>query len=296
MPIVLVKESQCAKEASYDQDEHDYYKYFYQHSNYSLDSIFNYATLKLIMQILNYQFRPRLIPTLATILVLPLLISLGLWQANKAVQKQDLQDIYDQRGKSGLVQIGSEPIDINSIRFGKVFARGYFEPEYQIFLDNQIYKGQAGYHVLTPLRVNGGKMRILVNRGWVPVGADRNILPEIETPAGEVEITGYAHDPSGRYLELAGSEAKQQAWQIVWQNLNIKRYQEVVPFSIHTFIVLLDPGSSSGYVREWARPDSRIDVHKGYAIQWFLMSIALVVIYIVTNTRKISSEDNTNAK
>lgn len=248
------------------------------------------------MQIFNFQFRPKLIPTLATLLVLPLLVSLGLWQANKADQKKLLQDVYDERGKSELVRIGAEPLNIESIRFARVWARGFYEPAFQILIDNQIYKGQAGYHVITPLRISGSAMRVLVNRGWVPLGADRNTLPVIDTPQGEVEVIGYAHDPSGKYLELASTDGKQESWQIVWQNLNIKRYAADVPFSVHPVIVLLDPASSSGYVRVWARPDSRIDVHKGYAIQWFLMSIALVIIYLVTNIKKVTTEDHTNAK
>ena len=133
------------------------------------------------MQIFNYRFRPKLIPTLATLLVLPLLINLGLWQSNKADQKQAMQDIYNQRGDSTVVQIGSEPVNLESIRFSRIVARGSFEPAYQILLDNQIYHGQAGYHVITPLHLSGSNMRILVNRGWVPMGEDRNILPDIET-------------------------------------------------------------------------------------------------------------------
>ncbi len=254
------------------------------------------------MQIFNYSFQPKLIPTLATLMVLPLLMSLGLWQANKAEQKQAMQDVYDKRGKSELAQIGTEPITVESVRFSRVKARGYYEPAYQIMIDNQISKGRAGYHVITPLHISGSNMRVLVNRGWVAVGADRNILPVIDIPQGEVEVTGYAHDPSGKYLELGTPEIKQESWQIVWQNLNIKRYTEAVSFPMHPIIILLDPASLSdttssagGFVRDWPRPDSRIDVHRGYAIQWYLLSIALLVIYLVTNLKKIPTEDHTNA-
>ena len=139
-------------------------------------------------------------------------------------------------------------------------------------------------------------MRVLVNRGWVAVGADRNILPVIEIPQGEVEVTGYAHDPSGKYLELSKPDIKQESWQIVWQNMSINRYKEAVSFSLHPIIILLDPASSAGgFVRDWPRPDSKIDVHRGYAIQWYLLSIALLVIYLVTNLKKIPKEDHTNA-
>ncbi len=247
------------------------------------------------MQIFNYHFEPKLIPTLATLMVLPLLMSLGLWQANKAEQKQAMQDIFDKRGKSELVQMGTEAIDLQSMRFSRVIARGYYEPAYQILIDNQINKGRAGYHVITPLHISGSNMRVLVNRGWVAVGADRNILPMIDIPQGEVEVTGYAHDPTGKYWELGKPDSKLESWQIVWQNLNIIRYKEAVTFSIHPIIILLDPASSSdGFVRDWPRPDSRIDVHKGYAIQWYLLSIALFVIYLVTNLKKIPAKDQTN--
>ena len=262
----------------------------------------NYATQKLIMQIFNYRFQPKLIPTLATLLVLPLLINLGLWQSNKAEHKQAMQDIYNKRGESAVVRIGAEPVNLESIRFSRVVARGYFEPAYQILLDNQIYQGQAGYHVITPLHISGSNMRILVNRGWVAMGADRNVLPVIDTPQTEVEVSGYAHEPSGKYLELARPDETQANWQQVWQNLDIKRYKSAVPFSIHPVSVLLDPASSAGgFVRDWPKPDARIDVNRGYAIQWYLMSLALVVIYLVTNIKKIkpeeiSTEDQVNAK
>jgi surfeit locus 1 family protein len=254
------------------------------------------------MQIFNYHFRPKLIPTLATLLVLPLLISLGLWQSNKADHKQAMQDIYDQRGESTIVQIGTEPVNLESIRFSRVVARGHFEPAYQILLDNQVYHGQAGYHVITPLHITGSNMRILVNRGWVQIGEDRSNLPVIETPKDEVEVSGYAYDPSGKYLELAHEAGTQGSWQKVWQNLDIKRYKSAVPFPFHTVSILLDPASSSGgFVRDWPKPDARIEVNRGYAIQWYLMSIALVVIYSVTNIKKIkpeelSTEDQVNAK
>lgn len=249
------------------------------------------------MQIFNYRFQPKLIPTLATLLVLPVMIYLGMWQSNKADLKQAKQALFEQREKDGLVSIGTEPVDLEILRYRRVIARGFYDPKYQVLLDNQVNKGQAGYHVITPLKIGGSPMRILVNRGWVPVGADRNVLPQIDTPPTEVEITGYLQDMSGRYIELSRSEASQGSWQTVWQNLDVARLKKEMPFDLHPAIILLDPESQSGgYKREWAKPNFRIDVNRGYAIQWFLMSIALVIIYLVTNIKKISPQDTANAK
>jgi len=249
------------------------------------------------MQIFNYQFKPKLIPTLATLLILPLMIYLGMWQSNKADQKQAKQELFDQRERDGLISIGAEPVDLEVLRYRRVVVRGFYDPQYQVLLDNQVSKGQAGYHVITPLKIDGSAVRILVNRGWVPVGADRKVLPQIDTPSTEVEITGYLQDISGRYIELSRSDVAQESWQKVWQNLDVARYKKEMPYPMQPAIILLDPDSSAGgYVREWPKPNFRIDVNRGYAIQWYLMSLALVIIYLVTNIKKISPQDTANAK
>lgn len=248
------------------------------------------------MQILNYKYKPKLISTIATLLILPLLINLGMWQSNKADQKQKLQDVYDKRANSGLIHIGGELVNLKDIRYSRVEARGYYEPAYQVLLDNQIYKGQAGYHVITPLHISGSNIRVLVNRGWVPLGNDRNILPIIETPQNEVEVSGFAHDPSGKYLELTHTDSPADTWQKVWQNLDINKYKSAVNFQIQPITILLDPASpSGGFIRDWPKPSSGIEVNRGYAVQWYLMSAALIVIYIATNFKKVSREDQDNA-
>ncbi|TCV84756.1 SURF1 family protein [Sulfurirhabdus autotrophica] len=244
------------------------------------------------MQISDYRFRPKLIPTIATLIVLPILINLGMWQAGKAEKKQALQTMYDQRGKGPVIQIGSQPLDPDTIRFSKVIARGNYEPAYQILLDNQIYQGRAGYQVITPLRIEGSGMHVLVYRGWVPTGNDRRDLPQIKTPQGIVEVTGYAHIPSNKFFELEQPENSITGWQNVWQNLDMGRYEKAVSFAVQPIAILMETSKpESSYVQDWPRPDARIGVNRGYAIQWYAMSVALVVIYLVTNIKKLSQEE-----
>lgn len=245
------------------------------------------------MQTHQFRFRPSLIPTLATLILLPILINLGLWQAHKADHKQVLQDIYEKREKEPPIQIGVYAVDPDSVRFHRVVARGRYEAAYQILLDNQIQGGVAGYHVITPLRIEGSQIRILVNRGWIPLGSDRRVLPAIETPPAGVEVVGSAVVPSSQYLELAKPQNESNGWQPVWQNLDMKRYRSSVPFPVQPVMILLDAASSAGgYVREWPRPDLRIEMNRGYALQWYGMAVALVVIYLVTNIKNISKEDH----
>ncbi|MGE5027664.1 MAG: SURF1 family protein [Betaproteobacteria bacterium] len=244
------------------------------------------------MQVIPFRFRPKLMPTAATLLLLTVLVNLGLWQARKAEQKQVLQHIYDQRGKRPPVPMSVQPLNPQAIRYSKVVARGRYEPAYQILLDNQISGENVGYHVLTPLRIEGGNIRVLVNRGWVPVGRDRGVLPVIDTPQGEVEVSGYADVPPGKFFELAEPEDPRSGWRRVWQNLDLRRYRAAVPFPIQPVVIRLDPMSpAGGYVRDWPRPDARIEVHRGYALQWYGMAAALVVFYVAAAIKKTGHDD-----
>lgn len=248
------------------------------------------------MQIHHYRFRPRFIPTVATLLLLPVLINLGLWQSHKADKKQALQALFDAREKNPPIQISGQALDPETLRYSQVVARGHYDTAHQILLDNQIYQGKAGYQVITPLQIEGSDMRVLVYRGWVPVGTDRQVLPLIETPQVLVEVKGMAHVPSNKYFELGHATDSMSQWQKVWQNLDMQRYQSAVNFPVQPVAILMEISTpASGYVHDWPRPDLKIGVNRGYALQWYAMSVALVLIYLVTNLKKITPEDRGNA-
>ena len=235
----------------------------------------------------RYRLRAGLWPTLATLALLPLLTGLGLWQLNRAAQKQHLQAEYDQRQQDAAVQLAGEPQDAELLRFRRVRVRGHYEPRYQILIDNRVHQGQAGYHVLTPLRIGASDMRVLVNRGWVPVGPDRAVQPAVPPPDGEVEVTGIAAVPATGGFRLGAARPTAPGWQPLWQYVDLQAYAAGAPFPVQPVVVLLDPDSpAGGYTRQWARLDSGIATHQGYAFQWFSLAAALVAIYILVNTRR----------
>lgn len=233
------------------------------------------------------QLHAGLWPTLATLALLPLMIGLGLWQLDRAEQKQHLQAEFDRRQQQPAVRLYPVLEDAEALRFRRVIARGRYEPEHQILIDNRVHQGQAGYHVLTPLRLGDGTVRVLVNRGWVPVGQDRAVLPALDTPRGLVEVTGLAAVPQTKGFHLGGARPPGEGWQPVWQYLDLKLYRGSVAYPLQPVVILLDPDNASGgFVRQWARLDAGIATHQGYAFQWFMLAVTLTGIYILLNTRK----------
>lgn len=234
---------------------------------------------------LKYRFRPGLLPTLAMLLAVALCIRLGLWQQHKAEIKQVLQAQLDQRQREAPVALPENIVDPEAWRYRRVKVSGRYETHYQILLDNQVEQEVAGYHVVTPLQLENGT-RVLINRGWVAAPANHAALPQVATPSGMQAVEGTIWLPSDKFFTLAPPPAGQH-WQPVWQNMDMKRYAQAVPFAVQPFVIRLDAASSAGgFVRNWPRPAERIEMHISYAYQWFGFALTFVVIYLVVNIRK----------
>lgn len=232
-----------------------------------------------------YRFRPKLLPTLATLALLPLLVQLGLWQWHKAQAKEELQQRIDALATVPPLWIGPQtPMDLARQR--RVTVRGHYETAHQILLDNQIHGEQAGYHVLTTLRIEGGETRVLVNRGWVAVGRSRAVLPDIAPPRGVVTLSGTVWQAATPQLALAAPTPSGPVWPV----FDAARYRAQVPFAMQPFAIRLDPGAPGCYVCEWPRVDEKIGMHRGYAAQWFGMALVLVVFYVHASVTRERSE------
>jgi surfeit locus 1 family protein len=239
-------------------------------------------------------FRPALWPTLAAALLIPLFIAAGNWQWNKAARKAQLQQQHEARAAQSAVPISLVMVDSQALNYRRVTARGRYEPQFQVLIDNRTHNGHAGYHVVTPLRVEGSDVRLLVNRGWIPAPADHRLIPSIETPAGMVQIRGTAIIPPARFFTLgSGSNIGGSGWQGVWQNLDLERYGKTVAayFPIQPVVVLLDPQGATpdtdgGFVRVWPQADERRLVNLGYALQWWGFAATTFFLWLILNFRR----------
>lgn len=209
--------------------------------------------------------------------LLPAFVSLGLWQWRKAEDKTQLQAELDVRSHGAPVAMPTRPVEAETLRYRRVVLRGRYDAGRQILIDNQVHQERAGYHVITPLRLAGSEMHVLVNRGWLPAPADHSVVPAAEVPAGEVEVGGVAVLPPRRFFNLAPQPAG--GWEPVWQNLDLERFRHGVAYPLQGVIIQLDPQAAGGYVRQWPRPDERAARHRSYALQWFGFALTSLGIW-----------------
>lgn len=232
----------------------------------------------------GFRFRPRIVPTLAAAVLLPVFVVLGVWQTHRADFKRELQAEYDARIAGPVVAIEPRLQPANALRFYRVLVRGSYESDRQLFVDNRVHRGVAGFHVVTPLRIAGGDVRVLVNRGWIAANPDRSRLPSAEVPAGEVEVSGIAIVPATDYFTLGEPPAASGVWESVWPHLDLERFAKAASYPVQPVIVLLDPASAAGgFVREWARLDTGIKTHQSYAFQWYSLAVAVAAVYLLVH-------------
>ncbi len=233
------------------------------------------------------RFRPGLWPTLAVAVLAPSMVALGFWQLHRADEKQALQEEYDARANGPAVRIEPRMQRAEDLRFYRVTVRGTYDTANQLYIDNRVHQGRAGYHVVTPLRIEDSELRVLVNRGWLAVGPDRAQLPSAPVPTGLQEIKGVATVPADKPFRLGAEAALRSDGQTLWQHMDLVRFAASVRYPVQPVLVLLDADSAAGgFTREWSRLDAGIAVHHGYAFQWFMLAATLLAIYLFLGWRR----------
>lgn len=243
------------------------------------------------MRIGKYQFKPPLIPSVLVLLLLPLLLRLGFWQLARADQKRQI--LATQSAKLALPPklIDRNVEDSENLEYRRLQINGTFLPQYQIFIDNKVHQSEAGYDVVTPLQIKDSKQIVLIDRGWIPLGASHMQLPTIKTPEQEVSVIGIAKYHPKDVVSFGAGNRSNKGWPAVVRFIDIKELRAETKLNLLPFLLLLDPKSQYGFVREWKFVNMPPEKHISYAVQWFAMAFALLVIYLVVNFKRINKSE-----
>lgn len=245
---------------------------------------------------LRVLLRPRWLVAHVVILVAAVaFINLGFWQ---------LRRLHHRIASNGLqeARMAAEPLTLPSLLasvgldldasgasmaaldYRRVIARGRFDPASEVLLRFRSHAGEAGFDVLTPLRLASGKA-VLVDRGWVPYRLDVPPVAEAAPPSGEVTVEGLFRVPQRaptRGLTLLAPRdppdgplqrpyyadprrlAAQMAYPLV--DATITMLEQTPPQSGPLPVPATEPVLDNG-------------PHLGYAIQWFSFATIVLVGY-----------------
>lgn len=286
LPFVFDQEKKRRTHAGDDSEKNHDDEYFRQHGGSEKGAARKYtpgagAVIRAhSMRIGAYELRVAALPAVAVLIMLALLVSAGLWQMRRAEEKRAIavEQAYRAEKQAFVLEPAlSDSTRLETLRYRQASASGHYRGDRQYLLDNRTHNRIAGYHVLTPFRLQGSDVHVLVNRGWVPVGPDRRQLPDIAVSQQAMTQQGLIVAPPASGLDLGVSGYDDAGWPRVVQRVDFSRIQQQLGSPLLPLVLRLSPTSDYGYVRAWQiRTGLTPERHVGYAVQWFALAATLV--------------------
>ncbi len=230
------------------------------------------------------RFRPLLIPTLWFVPALALLIGLGAWQVQRLYWKDALLARIESRISEPAV-----PLDdalshgLDNAEWRHVRVHGHFLHDDELYLFAPSHAGQPGYHVVTPLQLDGGGA-VLVDRGFVPEDLENPTARPKGQLEGDVTVTGVLRlsQPPGLF-----TPAPDRAHRI-WFTKDIPGMAAASGVALLTPIIIeADATPNPGEYPVGGQ--TRVDFpnnHLQYAITWFALALVLTVIYLLYHRKQ----------
>jgi surfeit locus 1 family protein len=168
--------------------------------------------------------------------------------------------------------------------YRRVTVRGIFRHGEELHLLNRSLNGNPGLHVLTPFERTDvpGNPTILVNRGWVPFDRKDPATRTEGLIQGEVAVAGILRFPR----EVTGLQRvflpENEPANNMWYDPNLAQMEGEIGADLLNYYLVDGRAETPGLypvAKQW-RLDIRND-HLEYALTWFTLAIALLVIYVV---------------
>lgn len=246
----------------------------------------------------QFQFEWR--TALLVVVLLPVMVSLGFWQLRRADENRGLMKMAEQQRqqpplaleRSLEMQLVQDIAGGQSTRWQlqQVSMRGQWLD--RIFLlENQTHEGHNGYYVIGVLKLADGE-HVLVNRGWIIAPALRSELPIIPAAISDAEERGEIYATPSALLE--GPVFAESGWPRRIGKLNVPGLAHELGLDVLPVMVRLGEGSPSALTVQWPVVNIAPEKNIAYAIQWFAMSVALVLFYIALSFRREVADDTQN--
>jgi surfeit locus 1 family protein len=231
------------------------------------------------------RFQWRLLPLIATVLVVALGIELGQWQTRRGDEKEAIAAKLAQREASPPLALGAALQPADALEYRRVRINGAFASDWTLYLDNRPYNDVAGFYVMTPMRIDNSDTYVLVARGWTPRdNLNRSKLPVLKTAPGNIMLEGVVRERPGHLMQL-GQQAPLQPGAIL-QNLEVADLAAASKLKLQPFIIEQSSDTGDGLVRDWPLPSLGIEMHRGYAFQWYALSAMAVLFFVFTGFRR----------
>jgi len=231
----------------------------------------------------TFSWQPNAKLLFLVLLMMPLLISLGYWQLDRAQEKREILAEFQANQLS--LPAAFEQLDLGkNLQYKQVQFVGELDASRRVLLDNRVRYGRPGYEIFEALTLVGGDLKVLVNRGWVQGSLDRNQLPKIESVPGQVLLRGSLYKVLRGGLQLDDGVRAVDSWpgRVGW--ISTERAAEIFGDEFFAYQLRLESDSIGALTTGWPTVSVQPEKHIAYAVQWFVMALVLLLLTINANS------------
>ena len=225
------------------------------------------------------KFRPFLWLTIVTLPALLVLVGLGSWQLQRLQWKNDLISSFEARSAADAIAIPVANDELEDLEFRSLALDGVFQHDMEIFLTGRTYEGNAGFHVVTPLLLEDGRI-ILVNRGWVSEDYRDPAKRAFSQIDGKISVSGILRRPGVKGYFVPENEPENDFWFTLVPS-QINRHLGLGDTAIDQFYA--DALRTSDVVTLPIAAKTELNLrnaHLSYAMTWYGIALALIGVYL----------------
>lgn len=223
-------------------------------------------------------FRGRwLVVTIVVLVAAGVMIRLGVWQLDR---------LQGRRAANAAItrQLSAPPLPLDAraaatadpatLTFRRVSVRGTWDYAHEVELRYRSFDGQAGVHLLTPLRIDGGETYLLVDRGWIPYQQADPTNRRAYRQGERAAIEGLVNE--------SHSQGSPNAEPGIFSQIDIPAIGAQLPYPLLSYWVQrLPSGDNQTPPRSEGLPDLSNGTHLAYTVQWWAFAATLLVTYII---------------
>ena len=222
------------------------------------------------------------------LLAIALFCSLGLWQLDRARQKEAmLAEAKKTLSERRPLALSAAADPARAVAYDWAQGAGRFTQAPAILLDNQTQDGRSGIRVFRVFQPDSGSPPLLVELGWLPLPGDRK-LPALASLPETRQVAGLLAPPPSAGIASAIA-APQADGSLLATSLDHVVLSGALRLpTLARRVLKLDPALRIGYARNLdilpnTLPPER---HLGYAVQWFGLALAVLITALVLTLRK----------
>lgn len=222
-------------------------------------------------------FRGRwLIATVLVLIAVGVMVRLGVWQLHRLEGRRAANAVIARQLSEPPIAIDAQTagtVDPNILSFRRVSLRGDWDYAHEMELRYRSYDGQAGIHLLTPLRLTGSDTYVLVDRGWIPY--------QQAGPTGRQPYDSGAGGAIEGLIYASIAQPSRSTDPGVFSQVDLGAIGAQLPYPIQPYWVQrLPAGTNETPPISEGLPDLSDGSHLGYMLQWWAFALTLLITYV----------------